>query len=701
MTKRQDIQALRALAVTLVIAFHVWPAALPGGFVGVDVFFVISGYLISRQLLRELNDTGGISVSRFWARRIRRLLPAAFVTLLACLVVLLVVMPKPYWRDNLAGIVASAFYVQNWQLVASATEYLSAERDATIVQHFWSLAVEEQFYLFWPLLLVLLAALTPLSRRFRASTAPVAAILVASLAYSIYESQHGKALAYFSTFTRAWELAAGALILCLPTLGAESTQLRTAVAWIGFAAILIGAVTISSADPFPGYIAIIPVLGALLVIYAATDDSHSALARGFALRPVQWLGDVSYSAYLWHWPVVLAAPFLVADSLTTRASVLGMTLLLAGLSKRYVEDPFLHRDQWAARPPRFWYGFAATGMVVIVAITIPGWQRSVSQAKPVELAEYLEDPRAAIDHMLALDRWPIANEQPGDSAQAPEWKEDGCIDILDDLTANRCRYGPEDAEQTMTLIGDSWATHFLPALRSGFPAWRIQVLTLGQCPIAQVDVHKFGRLDVFEQCATHRQLVMERLAADPPDLIVAADSNYSTLARLMSGHVGEAAYYELESGYRRAYSELAVLPSSTMILESPPLANCRPDTHRSPRACTPHGLTWFERELTRMKLNLADEMGLAAVDTVEFFCNRDLVCPDQIGNTLMKADGAHIAGRFSKAWGPVLAQRILRSAQHERKSRPKMIVKNVSSAYRPTWSPSLLRHSVRVDHIVG
>ncbi|HEX7236188.1 MAG TPA: acyltransferase family protein, partial [Gammaproteobacteria bacterium] len=582
MTTRRDIQGLRALAVTLVIVFHLWPAVLPGGFVGVDVFFVISGYLISRHLLRELHDTGTVSVSRFWARRVRRLLPAASVTLLACVLVLLVVLPHAYWRENLAGIVASAFYVQNWQLVASATDYMGGGGRVTVVQHFWSLAVEEQFYVLWPLFLVLLAAITPLATRWRASAVLVAAILVASFAYSVYESQHGKALAYFSTFTRAWELAAGALIVFLPPLQAERTRLRLLLAWAGLGAILVGAVVISAEHPFPGYIAVIPILGTMYVIYAATDDSRSTLARGFALRPVQWLGDASYSAYLWHWPLVVAAPYLVADSLTAGASVLALTLLLAGSSKRFVEDPFLQGDRWASRQPRFWYGFAAAGMAIVVAITLPLWQRSALDARPVELAQYFADPSAAIASALALDQWPTANEQRGDSAQAPEWKQDGCIDIVDDDRVKRCTYGPTDAEKRMAVIGDSFATHFLPALRSGFPGWRVQVLTLGQCPLARVDVHQLGRLDTFEGCSAHRDLVLERLAADPPDLIVAADSTLNALVRLMSGHTGEAAYAELEYGYRRAYAELARLPSPVLILESPPRANCTAEADLSP-----------------------------------------------------------------------------------------------------------------------
>lgn len=660
-SKRQDIQALRALAVSLVIVFHLWPAVLPGGFVGVDVFFVISGYLISQTLLRELEETGTVSIQHFWARRIRRLLPAAFLTLGACLLVLFTVLPVPYWRENLSGIIASALYVQNWQLIAGATDYLGAEQKATLVQHFWSLSVEEQFYVFWPLLLVL-ATLVPSARRARRGAALVIAVLAFSLAYSIYESQHTRALAYFSTFTRAWEFAAGALVLFLPSVGAKHAVFRVALAWIGLASILISGVIISSDSRFPGYMAIVPVGGTMAVIYAAIGERRSLLAGGFALRPIQWLGDVSYSAYLWHWPLLLAAAHLVADSSAVKASVVALTLLLAGSSKRYVEDFFLYRSQWSFRPAGFWYRSAAAGTLAIGLATIPVWRSSISEPKPVDLAAFLQHPGEAIEHTLALDRWASANERPGDAAQAPEWKEDSCLDIVDDSAADRCVYGAADADETMALIGDSWAVHFLPALRSGFPHWRIQVLTLGQCPIAALDVHKHDRVDVFELCRAHREFVLKRLAASMPDLIIAADSNYSTLSRLISGSTGAAAYDELEAGYRHAYSRLATLSSPVIVLESPPMANCLTDIHQSPRTCAPHDPTKFEHSLTRMKIAVAKELGLDAVDTTAFFCSSDLVCPEQIGDTLVKADGAHIAGRFAKAWGPALAQAI-RSAQ--------------------------------------
>ena len=669
MRKRNDIQALRALAVSLVLVFHVWPAALPGGFVGVDVFFVISGYLITRLLLRELDSTGSVSLLGFWARRIRRLLPAGFVTLIACVLLALAFLPSHSWRQHFLGIAASAFYVQNWHLVATATDYAMADGEATIAQHFWSLAVEEQFYLLWPLLLTCVTLLFK-TRRRRAYFALSIGICVVSLGYSIYESNHGKALAYFSTFTRAWEFVAGALIVFLPALRSEYVALRTALAWTGLSAIFVSAVITSVSDPFPGYIALVPVVGTMFVIYSASDDIQIGLLRLLSWRPVTWLGDASYSVYLWHWPLVIVAPKLISDPLASGASVLLLTLMLAGLSKNYVEDPFLRSDRWTQLPTRAWYGFAATGMLSFVAITVPFLQRADAEADPIELEQYLENPLAAIEYTLSLDEWPLSNEPPGRTALPVEWTEHGCLGIVDEATADRCTYGPQEAAKTMILIGDSWAFHFLPALRSGFPEWRIRVLTLGQCPIANVDVHEFDRLDSFEACITHRSSVLDSLSTSQADLIIAEDSDLSTLQRLMSGNRGKAAYDELKAGYQATFSKLAQLPVPVVVLTSPLQVNCSSQVHESPVACQPNEVSDFQRMLTMMKLSVASENGLGAVDTVGYFCSTDLVCPNLIGNILVKADASHISGRFSRALGPVLAKEILRSAREVRRGLP-------------------------------
>jgi len=207
-----EIQALRAIAIAIVVVHHVWPAALPGGYVGVDVFFAISGFLITSLLLRELDSTGRLSLTGFWARRARRILPAALTTLAFCGIATIVLVPVTEWDRTFAEMRASAAYVENWHLSASAVDYFAASDEPTHVRHFWSLSVEEQFYVVWPLLLVLLIAFA----RRRSATARrrllvfgLSALTVASLAYSAAATAANPAATYFVTPARAWEFAAG------------------------------------------------------------------------------------------------------------------------------------------------------------------------------------------------------------------------------------------------------------------------------------------------------------------------------------------------------------------------------------------------------------------------------------------------------------------------------------------------------------
>src|SRR3954469_4412246 len=253
---RAEIQALRALAVALVVVCHSWPHVLPGGFVGVDVFFVISGYLITAQLLAEVRRRGTVSLTGFWARRARRILPAALLVLAGCALATVAWVPQNHWQQFLDEIRASTAYVENWQLAHTATDYFAnAASVQSPVQHYWSLSAEEQFYLVWP---VLIGLTVLVGRRYSLAIA-MGGLGLASLAYSIYDTHANPAAAYFITPTRAWEFAAGGLLALAPAIKRGSPPLS----WLGLAAIAAGAVLYSSETPFPGYAAALPVLGAV------------------------------------------------------------------------------------------------------------------------------------------------------------------------------------------------------------------------------------------------------------------------------------------------------------------------------------------------------------------------------------------------------------------------------------------------------
>jgi len=299
---RPDIQALRAIAVMSVVLYHLFPLGLTGGFVGVDIFFVISGFLITNHLVGEITRTGRISLTQFWARRIRRLLPAAFSVLAVSVALLVLCMPVVTWHNNLQEIGAAAAYVENWLLGIHAVDYLAAENSASLVQHYWSLSVEEQFYLVWPLLLLLALAVSRFTGRLSPRTAvrwALGFVAVGSFAVSIVLTSARPPLAFFVTPTRAWEFAIGGLLSVAPSLplGAREHAVRAATSWLGITVIAYSVYFISGDEPFPGTIALLPVLGSTLMLAGGTSSARWSPAPLSGLQPVQWLGNYSYSLY--------------------------------------------------------------------------------------------------------------------------------------------------------------------------------------------------------------------------------------------------------------------------------------------------------------------------------------------------------------------------------------------------------------------
>ncbi|HEU0257774.1 MAG TPA: acyltransferase, partial [Microbacteriaceae bacterium] len=388
---RPEVQALRALAVALVVVFHLWPGALPGGFVGVDVFFVISGFLITGQLLREAGRLGRIRLGGFWARRVRRLLPAALASLAATGIATWLVAPQTVWRQYFSDIAASAAYVQNWHLVAQAVDYF-APSGASPVQNFWSLAVEEQFYLVWPLLLVVALVATrrrPGARR-RAFVAVLGAASVASLIYCVVVSRDAAQIAYLSTLARGWEFGLGGLLaLVLPRLSrlgeraasrngwaAALSGARAALSWCGVAVIVVSAFLLNSGTAFPGAVALWPTLATCVVIAAGVPRGRWAPGRAMTLPAVQWLGGASYSLYLWHWPVIVLAPFawerIAGRSAPAWSSllVLALSLALAWASKRWIEDRTRTAAFWSGPKPTRSFAVMAAGMMVVGGLAL-------------------------------------------------------------------------------------------------------------------------------------------------------------------------------------------------------------------------------------------------------------------------------------------------------------------------------------------
>jgi peptidoglycan/LPS O-acetylase OafA/YrhL len=391
---RTDIQGLRAIAVSLVLVYHLAPHSLTGGFTGVDVFFVISGFLITLHLLERLPEHPR-DLATFWSRRVRRLLPASLLVLAVTLVGSRLVAPETQWENTARQARAAVLYVVNWLLARDAVDYLAAENAPSPVQHFWSLSVEEQFYFVWPVLILVLGALARATRRkpLPVVLGGLVVLVAASLAYSVYDTRTNPAAAYFVTPTRMWELGVGGLLATYTLLrpGRLRPWAATPFAWVGLVAVGWAAATYSGETPFPGWQAAMPVLGTAAVIAAQppTEPGQRWLSPGplLALPPVQWLGDISYSVYLWHWPLIVLVPDATGHALTwpERGGILAATLLLAWLTKLYVEDRF-RATRWGV-PLRKPFALAAAAMAVVVGL---------AAVQLVEVRQRSEDAAAAL-----------------------------------------------------------------------------------------------------------------------------------------------------------------------------------------------------------------------------------------------------------------------------------------------------------------
>ena len=355
-TMRPEIQALRAVAIGCVVAYHFWPAVLPAGFVGVDVFFVVSGFLITGLLLRDAERFDRIRLREFYGRRIRRILPAALVVLTASAVATLAFVPRTEWRAFLQQILSATLYVENWHLARDSQIPALADLESTPVQHFWSLSVEEQFYLVWPLLIILALWLAMRFGRPRHHlvVAVLAVTTLASFVHGTILTQQDHNLAYFSTLARGWEFGVGGLLALMPAVvGERLRRTRAAAGFAGVAAIGIAALSFADGAAFPGSIALLPVLGTAAIIWGGMPRAALSLAPVAALRPVQWFGGISYSLYLWHWPIIMFTPYITGQA--SAAPVMAMLLLLsiavADASKRWIEDPFRAPATAAGAPP--------------------------------------------------------------------------------------------------------------------------------------------------------------------------------------------------------------------------------------------------------------------------------------------------------------------------------------------------------------
>lgn len=674
---RTDIQALRAVAVLAVVVNHLWPSSLTGGYVGVDVFFVISGFLISSHLDREIVATGRVRLGRFYARRIRRLLPAAFIVLAFSLVAAYLLLPYPRWADLVQESFASATYWENWLLAAKSVDYSAADAAASLVQHYWSLSVEEQFYLLWPLLLLVLF----LIRRKSAQLVGIGVVGAASLAFSVYYTQVSPSEAYFVTPVRVWEFALGAVValagarLGLPRIAAGLASFAGLVMIIGSAA------GYDHQTPFPGYLALVPTVGTALVIIAGQRPGRQWHTVLTASRPVQFVGNISYSLYLWHWPLILLAPFALGDVLDAGRmttpylfAVLGLAFLLAAGSKYLVEDRGM---SWPplTRSTKLTFAAMVAGLLVISSVAYGlswSYDRHVTRAQ----RELVADRTRSCHGAQALEPANECREPFGPAkvvAMGPAneyWHLDRRCTVLDKykvgdkITNLRCDFsrGARDPE-VVWLVGDShaqqWQAPLLDLARER--RWVLKIALLGGCPFAGIEFagyHHPAPESNTRPCMEWTATMADVIADDAPSSVFMSFYAREEFADDGSGRSQTAQYRDGLDEYWRKWTGAG---AQVVVLADPPLnaevraRDCVELNPLNPKACAVDRKVAQPPDPLSEAARTSHDPRVSLVDLTDYFCDRRS-CYAVVGNVVVYYDANHLNLEFSRSMAPMIAR---------------------------------------------
>ncbi|MFT4163906.1 MAG: acyltransferase family protein [Microlunatus sp.] len=663
---RADVQGLRAVAVALVLLYHAGVPPFSGGYVGVDVFFVISGFLISSHLLQALERDGRVNLPQFYARRARRILPASFVVIVVTVIAAVMVVPPLSLPGVLQDALATTLYVPNIWFALQDTDYL-ADHAASPLQHYWSLGVEEQFYLLWPLLLWGLVRLTR-GRPTPTAYGIGALAAVSFLACVIVTWQH-QPIAFFLLPTRAWELLVGALVgAAVLKFRPRCPELLAAVGgWAGAAAILAAGLLFDDQTVFPGTAVALPVLGTALVIWCGTYSARGG-PTVLALRPLQRVGLISYSLYLVHWPLLIVPKMALGGGpLPMWAFVLlGIVIAVpaAWILHRFVEQPLRSPALLTRRPPRLTLiGVGTTTVVLVVALAaLLGW----AQVRPIDGGHVaVAAPEAPVappptTQQVPAGLTPSLREVDDD---VPDLYGRGCHHDTTETAVQNCVFGASDGEFRVALFGDSHSAQWLPALQQladEHAGMAIRTYTKSSCPAVAATV--LVKNVPCATCDTWRDKVTASLVADPPDLVVI--SSYSAYD-LAGGATGSARTREWSVGLATTVERLSKAGSDVLVIADTPRFESAPPTCVSAHLtdvmkCAGDPQVVLDPKLAAAEKRATKRAGGRYLDLMRYVCSTT-ACPAVMFDLLVYRDVNHLTTAFVRYLAPALDDSIMAS----------------------------------------
>lgn len=634
---RPDIEGLRAIAVAFVIAYHAGVPVLRGGFIGVDIFFVLSGYLITNLVAKELRSSGGLNLCGFYARRARRLLPAAaFVVVVVCLTETVIASPVAQF-GVLKAALATTLYSSNIYFAHSQLDYFAQATAANPLLHTWSLAVEEQFYLAWPILLLLL---TRMAKTFKVRMGIIALITVLSFAGCVWLTGLNRIIAYFQLPARAWEFSAGGLASLVSVRWLAKHN--SASGWLGFASlttVILSAAFIPSSRGFPGYIAAIPVLGTVGALRVGAAAPHSIVPGVLRLQPFQYFGRLSYSLYLWHWPVLMIAPGIFADtSPAIRAACgVGVTVLLAAGMHRVVENPIRFNPVLVSRP-----GLSLGIAALCVAITVgglTGWGMLLRHS-----AQYVKFNGALHD--------------------VPSFYAQGCRADFQDTLPRLCAFGETSRPQaTVVLFGDSHAAQWFPALKdiAERQHWKLVTIIKTSCSPMNVKADNPANPRAIQTCEEWRRLAITKIQEMGPQMVIVSSSS----AYMQRGSTNLISSSEWERGVRDTFLSIARRGASVRFIRDTPHADydiplCLAQSAWSGHTkCAPLiRSSAVSDDIYQAAVRAADKLAnVKCVDLTDTICGGDR-CDTEDGGVVIYRDSNHLTATYVRSLASVLQKQL-------------------------------------------
>ena len=718
---RADLEGLRGVAVLLVVLFHAHLSLIKGGFAGVDIFYVLSGFFITGLLIRELDDHQRISLSDFYARRMRRLMPAAFLVLVVTLIASIIILPKILIPGVAIDTAAAALFVANMNFAHHATDYFQSTTTPSPVLHYWSLSVEEQFYMIWPAIIIVTAKA---GRELRRNlSVMLATITASSFLYAIHVLHHNAIWGFYLLPTRAWELGLGGLLAVFaPRLKQMPLILAAIGSWLGVIGIVVTTFLIPETALFPGTPALLPTLSTGFIILCGSRGQLSLLIN----PAMRFFGRISYSLYLWHWPILILPAVALAHSLSLVQKLLAIlvSVLLASLTTRWIEMPM--RKGWALGtvPSRNGWTAAASISLILATCVVVHAQTSVSgvktkstlskDQKAAELSSLLESALPAETHTVPapspsalsqIEQKPVVMATPTAQVNLPAdyaatvasgsraatldfpvpadldpslltasndkaiTYKDGCHTQTNQTASTKpCIYGDPNGNQTVVLFGDSHALSWFPAFNavSQLKHWRLLSLTMSACTPADIPAYNPATQALMANCPLWRKAAIKRIAAENPYLVLIASSR-SWATTDSSGKVvtGDARTALFDAGMKRTIEALKPTALHVIYLEDtpgqkqdPPL--CLSQHPESTLACSTPVSQSINSAWQDEEHSIANSEGIGIIDPSYWVCPTD-PCPVVIGNLEIFQDQSHLTATYSEAMAPIMASALQRA----------------------------------------